>query len=321
MLRPNRLNRMATMATLPLMAVVIVFASRAISAVQVSADPPGDGFLVVANLREESLSFLHLASAQTQTLALPGPPHEMAFASGRLYITLGRANLLLEVDPYAPGILRQLPLDGEPHGLAIEGETIFVTLDLANALVTIDRVTLAETARTPTGNTPHAVALNRGAAYVTASRDNRLQRLPGDAFAATGALPESVAVVGPAVVTANADSRSLDVFALESLSLVRRVGLQGRPVRVLPLDERLVLVSLNDEARVAVVDTESGKVKRHLRTPGHPDGLCLDTAGEYLAVASNESDSISFFRVEDWARAGSLPAGHGPGACIWIPPR
>ncbi len=321
MIRPNRLNRIPTVATLPLMAVVIVFASRAVSATRATADPPQSGLLIVANLRDESLSILDLATSRTTVLALPGPPHEMAAAGGRVYITLGRANLLLEIDPNAPGILRSLPLDGEPHGLAIEGEAIFVTLDRANALVTIDRPTLTETHRTPTGDTPHAVAVDRGTIFVTSSRDNLLNRYPGDRAAQTGELPESVAIVGPVAVTGNAGSRSLSVFSLESLDLVREVDVRGAPVRLLPLGDHTVLAALNDEARAAVVDTATGKVKRRLPTPGHPDGLCLDPAGEYLAVASNESDGVSFFRVKGWVSAGSVPAGDGPGACLWLPPR
>ncbi len=321
MLRPNRLNRIATIATLPLMAIVIVYASRAISASQTTADLPREGHVVVANLRGETLSILSLAGGQTHTLALPGPPHEMAFANGRLYVTLGRANLLLEVDPYAPGILRSLELEGEPHGLAIDGDTIYVTLDRASMLVSVDRGSLTETARAPTGSTPHTVAVANGVIYVTDSRDDRLRRIPGDITVETGRLPESVAVVGEAVVTADAASGALSVFSLDALRLERRIDVKGRPVRVIALSDRLALVSLNDDARVAVADVLDGKVTRWLRTGGRPDGLCLAPSGEHLAVASNESGSVSFFRTDDWTPAGSFAAGAGPGACAWIPAR
>lgn len=321
MLRPNRLNRFATIATLPLMAIVIVYASRAISASKATAEPPREGVAVVANLRAETLTIRDLVEGRTATLALPGPPHEMAFASGRLYVTLGRANLLLEVDPYAPGILRSLALEGEPHGLAIEGETIFVTLDRASMLVLVDRGSLTERSRTLTGSTPHTVAVADRVAFVTDARDDRLRRIPGGITAEAGRLPESVAIVGDAVVTADAASNALSVFSPGVLRLERRIEVGGRPVRVMALSDRLALVSLNDDARVAVADVQAGKVTRRLRTGGRPDGLCLSPSKDYLAVASNEPGSVSFFRVDGWAPAGSFAAGKGPGACAWIPAR
>lgn len=321
MIPPRRLNRLATVAALPLMAVVIVIASRAVQSSNLTVAMPREGIVAVANLRSESLSFLHLANGETQTLALPGPPHELAFAGGRLYVTLGRANLLAEIDPYAPGILRTLALDGEPHGLAVEGDRVYVTLDRGNALVVIDRGTLTQLSRAPTGTTPHSIAVSGGVAFVTDSRDNRLRVNPGDASAATGAMPESVALAGTMVVTADVDSGTLSVFARDGLQPQRRVEVGGRPVRIIAIDEKRVLASLNADGRVVVVDVAKGKVERRLRVGGHPDGLCLSPSGAYLAVASNETDGVDFFRLEGSARAEGFAAGDGPGACAWLPAR
>jgi YVTN family beta-propeller protein len=321
MTRPNRLNRFATIAILPLMAVVIVLASKAVQSARRPVETPHEGLLVVANLRAESLSLLDLANGATRTLALPGPPHEMAVAGGRLYVTLGRGNALAEVDPYAPGILRTLALEGEPHGLAVDGDRLYVTLDHADTLITLDRASLTEVARTPTGSTPHTVAVSGGVAYVTDSRDNRVRAIPGDVLAETGETPESVAIVGAFVATADNGSGTVSVFARDGLRLLRRVEVGSRPVRVMALPNGRLAVSLNNGARIAVIDPATGKTERRPATPGHPDGMCLSPSGEYVAVASNELDVIELFRVRDWAGAGSLDAGDGPGACVWISPR
>ncbi len=318
MIRVNRLNRFATIAILPLMAIVLVFASRAVQSVRRTVETPREGILVVANLRAESLSLLDLANGVMRTLALPGPPHEIAPAGGRLYITLGRGNALVEVDPYAPGILRTLALDGGPHGLAADGDRLYVTLDGAGALVVVDRGSLTELERWQTGSTPHTVAVADGVAYVTDSRDGRVRRLPGDVLGETGERPEGVAMAGKFVATADAGSGTVSVFSRDGLRPLRRIKVGSGPVRMIALPGNRLAVSLNDGARIAVVDPKTGRIEGLVVTPGHPDGLCLSPSGEYLGVASNEADMIAVFRVSDRARAGSLSTGDGPGACVWM---
>jgi len=321
MTRTNRISRFATIAILPMMAIVLVFASRAVQPAQRGVESPREGLLVVANLRAESLSLLDLPNGVTGTLALPGPPHEMVFTGGRLYVSLGRGNALVEVDPYAPGILRVLQLDGEPHGLAADDERLYVTLDRGGMLVTVDRASLAEVARTPVGSTPHAVAVLGRDAYVTDSGDNRLRAIPGDILATTGELPESVAGAGRFIATADNRSGTVSVFTRDGLRFQRRVAVGAGPVRVLALPGDRLVVSLSGGARIAIIDPGAGEIERRLATGGHPDGMCASPTGGYLAVASNEANRVDLFRIRDWANAGSIDAGDGPGACAWLSSR
>jgi DNA-binding beta-propeller fold protein YncE len=313
------LNRAAVFAILPLMALAIAGAMRGGAAGKVA--PPQSGVLAVANLRGESLSFIDIARpASPSTLMLGGPPHELLFTAGRLYATLGRANALVEVEPRAPAILRHLRLEGEPHGLALREDTLLVTLDRGDALVEIGRQGLLEQARTPMGHTPHAVAVSGRRVYVTRSGDARLALIgesPRDA--PTGALPESVALSGEFVATADAQDGTLSVFRAATLDPLGRVDLRGRPVRVVDLGGDRVAVALNAIGQVAIVDLRRLQVIRRVDVLQLPDGICLSPDGAYAAVVSNAANAVQVFRVSDWRLAATYAAGDGPGVCLWLP--
>lgn len=315
----TRVNRIASLAILPMMLLAIgVFAGLANRAKGV--EPPAEGAIAVANLRDESLTVIYPRDGSRTELLLPGPPHELVAAGGRLYITLGRANALIEVDPYAPGILRTLPLDGEPHGLAELAGNLYVTLDKANTVVVIDRATLSELRRIPTGDTPHTIAASRQGVFVTDSRANTLRALePAALSAPTGAQPESVAVAGGSVFTADAMGGTVTMASVPGLEGARTFPVGSGPVRVLALPSVLA-VSLQGAGEVALLDFE-GNVKRRLKVAQRPDGLCASPGGAYLGVASNAAGVIEVFLTGPWKRATSYQLNDGLGACLWLPER
>ncbi len=323
----HRLNKIASLAILPLMALALVVGTRFTGNAATRAPMPTEGLLVIAQLRGEAITTYDLqAHSGANQLALPGPPHEFAFADGRLYVTLGRGNALLELEPSVPAVLRTLPLGGEPNGLQVSGDSLLATLDKANAMVSIDRATMTETNRVRTGNTPHNVAVTENEAYVTDSRDNQLQMISLDGAAAatgatqpTGTLPESVAITGDYVVTADADGGTITIVRRNPFETIGSMHLGGHPVRVIALDATHVAVALNNAAEVAVVDVGKHHIERRVPVLGHPDGMCTSPSGQYLAVSSNEAGAVQIFRRSDWALAGTLEAGNGPGACTWLP--
>lgn len=309
------LNRAALIAILPLMAFAISAMTKGTGGG--AAVAPHEGVLVVANLRDDSLSFLDFAAGSTRTLLLTGAPHELVAVDGRIYATVPHRDLLVEVDPAAPGVLRSVSLPGQPHGLAAQGDDLFVALDEASSLVHLGRVPLTEYAREPAGNTPHAVAAEGSSVFVAVARENSLALSGTGRTAETGPLPESVAIAGRYVVTADAGG-SLSVFDKASLEFIGRMHLEGGPTRVVTVAGETVAVSLNESGQVAIVDLARWRVVRKIVTFPRPDGLCLSPEGSYLAVVSNATDTVQVFATASWRRAAMYATGRGPGSCVWL---
>jgi len=317
--RLNRLNRAAGVAILPLMLLAILAFAR--SAQDDDRAPmPAAGLLVVANLREESLTIHDLAAGSRTTLALPGPPHELAESGGRVYVTLGRSGYFAEIDPAAPAVMRLIELGGDPHGLAVHAGQLLVTLDDADALVTIEPVTFTVVARTPTGDTPHAVAAAGDTVVVTATREHVVRVIqPDPRTVPTGRLPEGLAIAGRYAVTADYEDGTLTAFALdETAGAPVTIWVGAGPVRVLALDEDRALAALQGDPSVVEVDLAAGRVARRFAVAPRPDGLCLSQDQAYLGVVSNAADSVALYETAGWQMAGELPAGDGPGACLWV---
>ena len=315
----GRLNKFATLAILPGMVLVIVLFSSAARPDADDAPPPTAGTLVVANLRSESLTFHSFASGRTSTLALPGAPHEMVELNGRLYITLGRADLLIEVDPAVPAVLRTLRLAGEPHGIAAHQGMLAVTLDQRDSVAMVDPAVMAVVSRRITGDTPHVVASNGGQLFVTDTRDAAIRKLSDPPVVQpAGALPESIAVIGNYVLAAGFESGTLSIFDSATLGQVTTVEIGAGPVRILPLDATRVAVARQGSPEVVVVAVPTGEVLDRFETPARPDGLCLSPDGGHLAVASNAERAAAIYATENWAPAALVAAGDGPGSCLWL---
>jgi DNA-binding beta-propeller fold protein YncE len=314
-----RMNKFATLAILPGMVLAIMLFSGVARDRQPAPEPPEAGVLVVANLRAQSLTMHNFRNGRSWSLALPGAPHEMAELNGRLYITLGRADLLVEVDPMIPAVLRTLRLPGEPHGIAVFEGNLQVTLDQRNAVLTVDPASLTVTRSQPTGDTPHMVATDGQHVFVTDTRDNRVRRLGEEgATAETGALPEGIAISGGYVVTSDFEGGTLSVFETPSLMLVRTIPVGAGPVRVVSLGDSEVAVSLQGPAELAIVDVARGAVTKRIEAPARPDGICSSPDGRHVAVAGNGTSAATIFEAETWRAAASVVAADGPGACLWL---
>ncbi len=318
----GRLNKFATLAILPGMVLVIVLFSGAARQDSDEAVPPTAGTLVVANLRSESLTFHNFANGRSSTLALPGAPHEMEELNGRLYITLGRTDMLVEVDPAVPAVLRTLRIAGEPHGIAVHGDELVVSLDGRDALMAIDLEKWTPSWVSPTGDTPHVVASDGTALFVTDTRANTVRRLTAGSIATVqpaGDMPEALALAGAYVVAANYGSGTLSIFDAGTLGQVTTVEVGAGPVRVIALDDTRVAVARQGSPEVVVVAIPTGEVLDRFEAPGRPDGLCLSPDEAHLAVASNDENAAAVYTVDSWDRAVVVPMGDGPGACTWLP--
>jgi YVTN family beta-propeller protein len=194
-----------------------------------------------------------------------------------------------------------------------------VTLDAAGEVVQLTLGDLAEMARLPAGDTPHAVVSVDGRLIVTESRDDRVRQVsPPGASAPAGEMPESLAVVGPYLATADATSGTVSLFDRETLAQVTSIEVGGRPVRVAAFDETTLLVALGGTGELAVIDLERMTVERRIPAGVLADGICVSPSGRYVAVAATGDHTITIVDSERWKAVATIAAPGGPGACLWI---
>ena len=317
MINPARLNRLASLAILPLVGVAFWFALRAQS--NNTADLTGEGTLIVANLRGESL-VVHPFSGDSvsTTVPLPGAPHELLLTGDSLYVTLGRDGAIVAIDASRWTVRQVLPIAGQPHGLASDGEALYVSLDEADEVVRLGLPALGEQARYPAGDTPHAVVFDEGRLTVTASREKRLLRIaPHPGSAPAGETPESLAVAGPYLATADAGSGTVSLFDRETLAQVTTIAVGLRPVRVVTFDSSTLLVAVGGTGELAVIDLERMVVEKRVDVGTLPDGICVSPSGEYVAVLANAAETVSIIDTRAWRVRATFEAPGGPGACLW----
>ena len=315
------LGKWATLGIIPVMVIMLFMLNRTVNSGSETAEPPESGVLVVASLRDESITIYTFGDEPgSQFLSLGGVPHEMAEAAGRLYLTSTEPSQLIEILPGLPGVLRTVDLPGSAHGLAIYEEFIWVTIEETNELLKIELKSLVVSLRWGTRVAPHTVAISEtGVPFVvTAQTDNITSYGLVSKEERTGSFPESVAVVGEWVVTGNANGSSLSVFLVDDLTPLGDIELDGRPVRVLAIDDKRVAVSMHGVNKVVIVDLVEGRVTETFDAGGRPDGLCLTLDGAYLAIVSNADDVVQVRSTENWAVAIQIPTTDGPGACLWL---
>jgi hypothetical protein len=320
MKHPRHLNRFATLAIIPLVAVGFYIASQAGSSAR-GATFEGSGLLVVANLRAESLTFFDYDAGLQHEITLAGPPHEMVAAGDRLFVTLGRGDAIAQVSLRTREVERYLVLPGSPHGIATQGDALYVTLDNSDQLVVLDIDTLAEQSRRPTGDTPHAVAVIGFTAIVANALDNTVAALgTGDEVRSSGALPESMAVLdGRVVASANAGDGSLSLYALPGMTPLGQVEVGGRPVRIVATGDGLLVADARLGRIVALEPADDGlEVVARVVVGRLADGICPSPDGRWVAATANGDNKLVLIDAERWAPSAELPTSDGPGACLWL---
>ncbi len=310
------LSRLLTVATLPLMVLLIFWASGIEGESGDLAPPPG-GALVLADLRGHAIHVWTLPEDGVRTLPLPGAPHELVLLGGKVYATLAREDTLVAVYPSGPALVEAALLAGYPHGIVTDGTDLFVALGERDRVVRIRPGSLAPAAEWATGARPHALAILDGTVWVAEAGDGTLRAIGSGQPVRVGGVSESVvplaggrlAVADAAGAVAVVDARTQEV---------RRFATGGRPVRVLGLGDSRVAVADAGLMRLVVLDVDEGTITA--RSVGAlPDGLCSSPDGEYLAVTSAGEGKVSVFSTRTWQLVLERPIGSGLGSCLWLP--
>ena len=325
-LSPKTINRLAIMGILPMM-VLSILAGMNSSSASTSEPPelPREGTLVIANLRDpsRSRSTILAATANRTSSRSRAPPTSWSLPPAAS-MPPSRAKIRSSKSTRKPpaSCVRCSPArwsTASPSKIETRSSRPSTARSLSSPSTVRHSRRLSTNA---TGDTPHTVAILDGAYYITDSRDGTLRRIDTTTGASTtvpaGVLPESVTVAGQRIAVADAASGQVSWFSPD-LELVGRVTVGGTPVRVITLDDERVIVSLNSDTHIAVVNLRTGEIERRIKVAGHPDGLCLSPSGRFLAIASNQYDSVNVFRTTDWKLMVTLEAGNGPGACVALP--
>ncbi len=320
MKRPPHLNKLATAAIIPLVAVGFFVALQG-----AGSEPSGktfvpEGELILANLRDESLTFFDFQRGESVDVALAGPPHELLAIEGKLFVSMGRKDLVAEVDIASRSVQRYLILDGGPHGLATDGDNLYVSLNDKDEIVVLDLATLAESGRMETGATPHIIARYGSTIFATNSGDGTVSAIAGEntLTVPTGAVPESLTVVDQSfLAVANSADDTLSILGLPGMSPVADYAIGGRPVRVVPYGY-LLLVARSRLGDVAVLDPVTGELQAAVGIGQLTDGICVSPSGAWVAAASNGDNRLRIIDTESWRRSMDYDTGDGPGSCLWL---
>jgi DNA-binding beta-propeller fold protein YncE len=226
----------------------------------------------------------------------------------------------------APAAKRKVVRRGRAIAVSTDGRRLVVAHDLRHtvAIVTRGRRRIVDV-----GGQPVAVAVAPSgavAAVATASWDG-----PGLTIVdlASGVV-RARRKLGPAPsdVAFTPDGRRLLVAGGEQEGTLRVLETAGyatvahtRPGRVpraiaVTADGRHAWLTLTADDRIVLVDLETGRVRRELRTPALPDRLALSPDGRRMLVSHLHDDHVSEIHVEGRGR-DRHPAGRHPSAVAW----
>lgn len=318
-MRAQHLGRLATLAIVPAMMFLIVWARGAVPSETTDDERLApSGTILVGTLREPALVSVQLGRQTQRRLALPGPAHELLVLGDRAYITLGRAHLLAEVQLPSLALLRTTMLEGEPHGIAWWRDRIAVSLDTMHAVVSLDPATLTERGRWTVGDTPHALATADGDLYIAEARSGTLRRIGSGVIAAPGGMPESLAIVDGAVVVALADRGAIAVVPLDAPTAVAIVDVGPRPSRVAAAGGGKLAVALSGSGQVALYEGVGSALIWRVTVGQLADGLCASPDFRFIAATAPGEDRLLILDIQSGEVVARFTVNGGPGACVWL---
>lgn len=228
-------------------------------------------------------------------------------------------------DRRAPTV-ETIELSGRPSAVAIAAGLVWVADDATDAVRALDPAT-----GDPVGDpirvarNPVAMAASDGALWVAHAsgavmRVDAVGRHAGPAIEA-GESITGIAVSGERVWAADLAGGSLVEIGARDQRVLRRVRIEGGPVRVIVAGESLWVT--NRESTVSRVDPRTGEVGPTVDVGSGPIGLAFD--GERIWVAASEEGTVSRLDAVSGNRAGPpVRVGRGPVAVaitegtVWV---
>lgn len=318
-MRAQQLGRLATVAIVPVMMFLIVWARGTVLPHPSDGERlPPTGTILVGTLREPALVALQLANQTQRRLVLPGPAHELLVLDDRVYLTLGRADLLAEVQLPSLALRRSVALEGEPHGIALWGDRIAVSLDAADAVVALEPTSLTERGRWAVGDTPHALTSDGADLYVAEARSGTIRRIGSGVIAVPGGMPESLAVVEGRLVAALTERGAVAIVQPDAPTAMTVVDVGPRPSRVVHAVGGRFVLALSGSGQVAAYDVAGSTPLWRVAVGQLADGLCLSPDSRFVAATAPGDDRLLILDLQNGEVVAEFTVNGGPGACVWL---
>ena len=216
------------------------------------------------------------------------PAHVTLTPDGRFaYVTNGGDNTVSVVDTQARKQVATIPVGAYPHGLRIspDGGQAFVANLKGGTVSVIDTATRKETARIPVGNGPAQTGFSADGrvAFVSLSQENRVALIDPVGRKVVGKV--EVGTV-PIQVYATPDSKTL---------FVANQGTRQKP-----------------GTSVSVIDLQTRKVMKTVKTGSGAHGVALDRTGQYLFVTNIYANTLSVVDARSAKVLATVKVGRSP---------
>jgi YVTN family beta-propeller protein len=262
-----------------------------------------------------------------------------AGAQGRthtLWVTLGDADQLVEVDPSSFRELRRITVDPRPHGLAVsaDGSRVYLASDKTGNFQVVDVRQGKVVAQIPIGSDPNQMTLTKDGrfAYVPMRGEAKVAVVQLEPLRLVKKLP---APAGPHDAYTSADGSRIYVGAQFGNGIVvidpaTQSVLHTIPTAdgVRPLepsaDGRTIYVALSNLLGFVVVDPATRRVTRRIELGALPEGipkpyrdtwthaLQLSPDGRELWVTDDINDLLRVVRLSDMKEVAQIRTGHFP---------
>ncbi len=315
-------------------------------AAETSVAQPSDGYLLVANKGDQTLSLVEAtAERQVATVAEDGKTgHEVAASpdgrrafvpiygdsgvgkagtDGQLIrvIDLAKRAVVGTID-FGKGIRPHCPIFGPKNGL------LYVTTELENSVTIIDPATLKILGSIPTGQPQsHMLAITRdGRRGYTANvssgtvsvLDLEANKLLTTIPVATMTQRISISVDDRWVFTADQTKLRLIVIDAATNSVSTSIPLPGLAYGTAPTpDGRWLVVALPAINKVGLVDLATMKMVHTVDVPKAPQEILVDPAGTVAYASCDASGQIAVIDIKNWRVAKLIPVGPVADGMAW----
>ncbi len=217
-----------------------------------------------------------------------------------------------------------------PHGLKLrppDGHELFVNAEVGDSMLVFDVASRQRIRGFPVPAGTHNFVFSRdGSTLWLMAADSGVYRVDPDSGHITGQIPTATPIRGlswmPDGTHLLASGRNeLLIIDSAELRIARRIGDLGVGQilysGVTP-DGRFILAPAPRDSAVVVVDLETGRPVRRLRTGKSPIRVLVDSSGALAYVANAEDDHVSVIDLGNWA-VTSLGSVDGPNGLALVP--